>query len=327
MKNMKKELTHKLSLHSSDPSRIIEVIDLTKDFGRGIGVFDVTFYVKKGEVYGFLGPNGAGKSTTIRHLMGYYKPDKGVTYINGLESFKEYYKILENVGYLPGEPALPLYYTGNEFIDEMKSLKNVKDTSMIDYLIDYFKVDTNLLCKEMSMGMKRKMAIVVAFMNDPAVLILDEPTSGLDPQMQRKFIEFVKNEKKKGKTILLSSHIFSEVDATCDRISIIKDGRIVSEFEADTLKHASLKKYVVSFEDREKLDIFINNLNKDVIKVIDRNNDSLSLVVTVEDKDIKQLINSIADSQVSSFTEIKETLQDYFMSFYKEEKEFEGVGK
>lgn len=309
----------------SENKPVIVVDHLTKDFGGGMGIFDVNFHVNKGEVYGFLGPNGAGKSTTIRHLMGYYKPEKGATYINGKESFKEYYSLLKDVGYLPGEPALPLYYTGNEFIEEMKALKNIKDNTMLNYLIDYFQVDPELPCKEMSMGMKRKMAIVVAFMSDPDVLILDEPTSGLDPNMQEKFIAFVKDEKKKGKTILLSSHIFSEVDATCDRISIIKDGKIVSEFEADTLKHSSLKTYVISFSTIDEMNNFRTKVLDEKIKEIANDETNLKLTVTVDDKNINDLIVAVGAYQVKDFIEIKETLQDYFMSFYKEDHEFSGV--
>lgn len=324
--NKKHTLTDKLLLTSPLKDKHVIVIDhLTKDFGGGMGIFDVNFYVDKGEVYGFLGPNGAGKSTTIRHLMGYYKPEQGKTFINGHESFKEYYYLLRNVGYLPGEPALPLYYTGLEFIKEMKALKDIKDDAMLNYLIDYFEVDPRLSCKAMSMGMKRKMAIVVAFMSDPDVLVLDEPTSGLDPKMQEKFIEFVKQEKKKGKTILLSSHIFSEVDATCDRISIIKDGKIVSEFKAADLKHATTKKYVVSFASKEDLDLFVNEVINDKIIKESEDEDKLQLTITMEDKYTNDLTKILAHYKVANLLEIKETLQDYFMSFYKEDREFSGV--
>lgn len=319
---MKPESGNKIA---SNSNYIIQVSHLTKDFGGGMGIFDVTFHVNKGEVYGFLGPNGAGKSTTIRHLMGYYKPDSGITYINGKESFSEYYTLLKDVGYLPGEPALPLYYTGYEFISEMKALKNIKNDEMLNYLIDYFQVDPSLSCKEMSMGMKRKMAIVVAFMSDPSVLILDEPTSGLDPNMQDKFITFVKNEKKKGKTILLSSHIFSEVDATCDRISIIKDGKIVSEFEADSLKHSSLKTYVLTFSSLADISKFKKNVLNDNVKELSTDESTKKMTVTVDDSDINELISALSLYNVTDFVEIKETLQDYFMSFYKEDLEYQGV--
>ena len=223
---------------------VIEVNHLTKDYGSGRGVFDVSFRVEEGEVFGFLGPNGAGKSTTIRHLMGFSKPSSGDTKILGLDSFKDYSKILFNVGYIPGEIALPAGLTGYEFISMMQDMYGIHNQEMLDKMIKLFDLTDNVLkgdTKHMSLGVKRKLAIVTAFMSDPKVLILDEPTSGLDPVMQQNFINFILEEKQRGKTILLSSHIFSEVDATCDRIAIIKDGKIVSEFVANDLKHASLK--------------------------------------------------------------------------------------
>ena len=188
---------------------IIEVDNLTQDYGHGRGIFDVSFAVKEGEVFGFLGPNGAGKSTTIRHIMGFSRPQKGETRVFGMESFHNYYKILSNVGYLPGEIALPEGLNGKEFIKMMGDLRKSQNTDMLNYLLDKFKLDPNMDTKSMSLGDKRKLAIVTAFMNDPEVLILDEPTSGLDPVMQQNFIDFIKEEKKKGKTILLSSHIFN----------------------------------------------------------------------------------------------------------------------
>ncbi len=310
---------------SFNPNAIIQVSNLTHDFGLGMGVFNVSFSVKKGEVYGFLGPNGAGKSTTIRHIMGFYKPDSGFTSVNGMESFHNYYRILNDVGYLPGEPALPLSYTGKEFIQEMKLLKHLQNDEMLNYLLSYFQVDPNLPCKEMSMGMKRKMAIVVAFMSDPQVLILDEPTSGLDPLMQEKFISFVKDEKKKGKTILLSSHIFSEVDATCDRIGIIKDGKLVSEFKADDLKHNTLKTYLLVFKSQADLFSFEEGYLNDKIKKVKDDPLTNSLMISVDDSNINDLVKSLSRYQLIDFTEKKETLKDYFMSFYKENTVFSGV--
>ena len=195
---------------------VIEVSNLTKDYGSGRGVFDVSIHVDKGEVFGFLGPNGAGKSTTIRHLMGFSKPDKGSAKILEQETFSKYYEILNHVGYIPGEIALPTGLTGYEFLKMMQDLQNIHNQEYLNYLLKLFELEDNVLSgetKRMSLGVKRKLAIVAAFMSDPDVLILDEPTSGLDPVMQETFIEFIHQEKKRGKTILLSSHIFSEIDS------------------------------------------------------------------------------------------------------------------
>ena len=228
----------------------IEVEHLTKDYGSGRGVFDVSIAVDRGEVFGFLGPNGAGKSTTIRHLMGFSKPDSGSTKIEGMETFHRYFEVLNHVGYIPGEIALPAGLTGWEFIRMMQNLQKIHNEKRLGEMLKLFELEDEVLkgeTKRMSLGVKRKLAVVTAFMSDPDVLILDEPTSGLDPVMQENFIQFIHEEKERGKTILLSSHIFSEIDSTCDRIAIIKDGKIVSQFVADDLKHASRKYYTVTF--------------------------------------------------------------------------------
>ncbi len=151
----------------------IIVENLTKDYGHGRGVFDVSFEIGKGEVFGFLGPNGAGKSTTIRHLMGFSKPDNGSTKILGHESFNGYAKFMDKVGYLPGEIALPSGLTGWQFIDMMKKLKGNIDEAWLKHLIEYFQLDPSGDTKRMSLGIKRKLAVVTAFMNDPDILILD----------------------------------------------------------------------------------------------------------------------------------------------------------
>lgn len=308
---------------------VIDVEKLTKDYGSGRGVFDVSISVNESEVFGFLGPNGAGKSTTIRHLMGFSKPDSGSTKIFGKETFKKYYEILSKVGYIPGEIALPAGLTGNEFLDMMQSLQGVKNEIMKKRMLDMFELDDVALngeTKRMSLGVKRKLAIVAAFMSDPSVLILDEPTSGLDPVMQEQFIEFIHEEKARGKTILLSSHIFSEIDNTCDRIAIIKDGKIVSQFVADDLKHASRKFYTIKFSDEAEAKRFDEKAaNIPSLAELERRDGER--FVSVEDKDLNYLIRGVADMNIVSFGNRKESLQDYFMKFYKEEKDFKGALK
>ena len=306
-----------------EPEVIINVEHLTKDYGYGRGVFDVSIKVHKGECYGYLGPNGAGKSTTIRHIMGFSKTSVGKVQIYGQETFGNTEKILENVGYLPGEPALPLYMNGWEFIHMMEEMRGSKNEEMLNHLIDIFKFDPSMSIKEMSLGDKRKLAVVAAFMNDPDVLVLDEPTSGLDPIMQKVFIDFVIEEKKRGKTILLSSHIFSEVDATCDTISIIKDGKHVSTFKANDLKNSEKQTYILYFLNKENLDLYIEKGKEFNVKNI--NEHSLTAEVEFNKKDYKRFFESLSGIKVKQFVEKPFTLQDYFMSFYKEEKEFGGL--
>lgn len=305
---------------------VINVEHLTKDYGEGRGVFDVSFQVNEGEVFGFLGPNGAGKSTTIRHLLGFSKPDSGQTRIFGKESFSQYNKILRSVGYIPGEIALPSGLTGWEFLSMMQGMQGKKDPEKLAQLLKLFELDPSGETKRMSLGVKRKLAVVAAFMNDPDVLILDEPTSGLDPVMQEVFIDYIRNEKKRGKTILLSSHIFSEVDATCDRIAIIKDGRIVSDFIADDLRHATRKNYLITFRDREGLEKFASeNAETPILEIIGKDLTKNSVMIATDDQYINQVIDILSCYYVCGFSHKKETLEDYFMEYYKEEKNFRGV--
>lgn len=308
---------------------VINVERLTKDYGFGRGVFDVSIHVEKGEVFGFLGPNGAGKSTTIRHLMGFSKADDGKVEIFGKPTFGKYYEILKNVGYIPGEVALPAGLTGKEFLQMMQDLTGIYNNERLGMLLELFELDEASLLgdvKRMSLGVKRKLAVVSAFMSDPEVLILDEPTSGLDPVMQERFIEFIHKEKERGKTILLSSHIFSEIDNTCDRIAIIKDGKIVSEFVANDLKHASKKYYTVDFKAEEDKKKFLESSVgiESLTMINDKENE---IFISIEDKDLNKTINLLSAVDVTKFSNRKESLEDYFMKFYKEDKDFGGAIK
>ncbi len=309
---------------------VIEVKDLTKDYGSGRGVFNVSLSVNKGEVFGFLGPNGAGKSTTIRHLMGFSKPDSGETYIFGKPTFEKYYEVLSKVGYIPGEIALPQGLTGWEFIRMMQSMQKIENKARLNELLEIFELaDAELRgeTKRMSLGVKRKLAVVTAFMSDPEVLILDEPTSGLDPVMQENFIRFIHEEKERGKTILLSSHIFSEIDSTCDRIAIIKDGKIVSEFIADDLKHAALKYYSIGFKDEQSEIKFIESGKKLKTFSVEKTEEGNVVDVSFEDRDLNAVIALASDLGATGFSNRRESLEDYFMKFYKEEKDFGGALK
>ena len=301
---------------------IINVDHLTKDYGYGRGVFDVSIKVHRGECYGYLGPNGAGKSTTIRHIMGFSKPQKGSTQIFGIDTFGHTDEILGKVGYLPGEPSIPLGLNGWGFIKMMQDMRGEENNERLQYLLKLFRLDPSPNVKEMSLGEKRKLAVVAAFMNDPDVLILDEPTSGLDPVMQQVFIKFIVEEKKRGKTILLSSHIFSEVEATCDMISIIKDGKHVSTFNAEEVKKIDTKVYILTFRNKEYMDEY---LNKRPFEIVDQNEHRLTITVKFKQDKYKQFIDSLMGIKLSSFAEKPYTLQDYFMSFYKEEKVFGGL--
>ncbi|MDD4000173.1 MAG: ABC transporter ATP-binding protein [Bacilli bacterium] len=307
-------------------TNIVEVSNLTKDYGYGRGVFNVSFSIKKSEAFGFLGPNGAGKSTTVRQLMGFSKPQRGTTKIFGKDTFKNYNKILRRVGYIPGELALPAGLTGYEFIKMIQDLDHVYNNDRLSRLCSMFKLEDNILkmnTKQMSLGTKRKLVIITAFMSDPEILILDEPSSGLDPFMQDVFINFIKEEKKRGKTILLSSHLFNEVEQTCDRISIIKDGKIVSTFITNDLKHDKNKFYIVAFDNQNDYRDFLNEVSAvSYLKIVDYKNDKNKVFISTNDENIKEVVSLLSKYRITEFTNKKETLEDYFLKFYQEDKDF-----
>ena len=296
---------------------VLEVTHLTKDYGHSRGVFDVSFGVERGEVFGFLGPNGAGKTTTIRHIMGFSRPQKGETTVEGLDSWRNADVIQKNLGYLPGEIALPESLTGNQFIKMMADLRGVSDMTYTEKLIQKFELEPTGGLKRMSLGMKRKLAIVTAFMHDPAVLVLDEPTSGLDPIMQEIFISFIKEEKSRGKTILLSSHMFPEVDATCDRIAIIKEGRIISTVVADDLRHNENKTFKLEFKNKAEFERFREQVESagklNVPSIKEKYN---QVKITINDKDIDEFFEIVSNYELKFLSEIKFTLEDYFIKYY-----------
>ena len=296
----------------------IEVSHLTKDYGSGRGVFDVSLEVERGECFGFLGPNGAGKTTTIRHLMGFSRPQAGTVAIHGQDCWTRSAELQRTVGYLPGEIALPAGMTGTAFLRMMERMRGVRDDEHLKMLLDTFRLDPDIPTREMSLGVKRKMAVVTAFMHDPDILILDEPTSGLDPVMQQVFIDYVLWEKGRGKTVFLSSHLFNEVDATCDRIAIIKDGRIVSQFESNEFHQRGDRFYQVSFATVDAYQAFAAL----PYEVAARSPERRRAKVHVNDAQVNRLIADLADADVADFEEIPFTLEDYFMQFYREDRQF-----
>ena len=243
----------------ADGKKIIEVEHLTRDYGGGKGVFDVSFQVAAGEVFGFLGPNGAGKTTTIRHLMGFLKAKEGGCRINGLDCFRDREKVQQMLGYLPGEISFFDDMTGVEFLDFVSGYRKDKGESRRKELMDMFDLNPHGKIKKMSKGMKQKVGIVAAFMHDPQILILDEPTSGLDPLMQNRFIELVEAEREKGKTILMSGHMFEEVERTCDRIGIIRAGKLATVDSVETLRERHMHTYTVTLDTPEMAHAFSKN--------------------------------------------------------------------
>lgn len=289
---------------------VIKVDNISKDYGSGRGVFDLSFEVNKGEIFGMLGPNGAGKTTTIRQLMGFIKSDKGSAEILDMECFANRENIQSKLGYLPGEIAFMDEMKGSDFIKFIAEMKSIKNKNRIKELTDLFELDAGRKIKSMSKGTKQKIAIVCAFMNEPEVVILDEPTSGLDPLMQKKFIELILEEKKKGTTIFMSSHIFEEIEKTCDRTAILKEGKLIAIENMEELKSKKNKNFEVVFKTNEEA---LNFKNKIGFKSeIDNNIVKVSIVSNEVNNFIKELSNyNILDINSSS-----QTLEELFLHFY-----------
>lgn len=234
----------------------IYVENLSRDYGGGKGVFDVSLSVPGGEVFGFLGPNGAGKTTVIRHIMGFIRPESGQCKINGIDCWKKRDLVQQSVGYVPGELSFFEDMSGKEFLKFLQKYRGSKADNRQNELMERFELDAGAKIRKMSKGTKQKVAIAAAFMHDPEVLILDEPTSGLDPLMQSRFVELLREEKQRGKTIFLSSHMFEEVERTCDRIAIIRGGRLVTVDTVDTLRKKHLHTYRVTLDSEQEAKAF-----------------------------------------------------------------------
>jgi len=287
----------------------IQINNLTRDYGNGKGVFNLSLTVESGEVLGFLGPNGAGKTTTIRHLMGFIKPRQGSCTINGKDCWASSAEIQKTLGYIPGEIAFFDDMTGTDFLSFMLKYRGIKTAGRTKELLDIFELDPRGKIKKMSKGMKQKVGIVTAFAHDPEVLILDEPTSGLDPLMQNRFVDFIIEEKARGKTILMSSHMFEEVERTCHRVAIIKSGRLVATNSVETLKALQTKKYIITLDTPDNANIFAKDFAE--VEGISHNR----VTVTVQNN-ITKLISAMGRYPVTNISAPSQSLEDIFLHYY-----------
>ena len=288
---------------------VIEINQLTKDYGGGRGIFNVSLSVSKGEVFGFLGPNGACKSTTIRHLMGFIHGNSGSCKINGLDCMEDRSRIQKKLGYLPGEIAFMDDMTGIAFIKFAASVRGMKDLSRAYELMEMFELNASGKIKKMSKGMKQKVGIVCAFMHDPEILILDEPTSGLDPLMQNRFIELILSEKERGKTIFMSSHIFEEIERTCDRTAMIKDGHLIAVEDVNSIKASKHKSYVLTFATEEEASRFTTDVTD--AKLI-----SPIKVKVHYQGTLPPFLKLISEYKIMDLDTTTPTLEELFLHFY-----------
>jgi len=228
---------------------IIETEKLTKSYGEHRGIIDIDLTVDQAEVFGFLGPNGAGKTTTIRTLLDLIRPTSGRARVFGIETTVDPVSIHRRVGYIPGEFTLYDRLTGGQTLEYFGNLRGGVDPAYRASLIERFDIDPTRRFKEYSKGNKQKIGLVVALQHRPDLLILDEPTSGLDPLVQQSFYALVREAREEGRTVFLSSHILSEVERTCDRVAIIRDGLLVKVGRTDALRDLAHHQVELRFAD------------------------------------------------------------------------------
>jgi len=281
------------------------------------GIKEITFRVDQGEVFGFLGPNGAGKTTMIRHLMGFIKSDAGFAQIKGFDCWQDSLAVKRLVSYLPGEMNFLEQMSGWEFLNLMSGMHGDRPLyrTRRDALSERLDLNLKQSIRKMSKGMKQKLGIIYALMLDTEVLILDEPTSGLDPLMQKVFIDLLLEEKCRGKTIFISSHMFSEVERTCDRVGIIRDGELAAVEGIQKLRQAQHRTFEIRVADEGQVQL----LRDSGLTIVAVNGTGLTIEVQ---GDLNPLLSGLAQVNVKEFSQKSTELEEAFMHFYEGEGRF-----
>lgn len=275
----------------------------------------ITLGVASSEVYGFLGANGAGKSTTIRTLLNFIQPTSGSATIMGLDIVKDSVKAKRHVGYLSGEVALYGKATGKQFLAYMAALQPLKHRAYLQTLVDRFEVTLNQPIETLSKGNRQKLGIVQAFMHEPNVLILDEPTSGLDPLMQDEFFKLVHESKTRGAAVFLSSHNLSEVQRICDRVGIIKHGRLIREQTISELSDLSVPTFKVRLAHPSALERVKREPHLKLVSQVDGS----TLLVQPRDT-IAAALSDLSRYDIKTITTEQVDLEEEFMKFYEDEQ-------
>lgn len=293
----------------------IDICNLSRDYGSGKGIFDISLQVEEGETFGFAGINGAGKTTTIRHLMGFLRPREGTVMIRGKDCWKSSAELKKIVGYVPREIAFPDDGTGVAFLKRQMEMSGRGDMDYCEYVCDKLQLDATANLKSMSKGMKQKTALAAAFMQKPEILILDEPTTGLDPLMRDAFLELLEEQKAMGHTIFMSSHIFEEMETSCDRVALIKDGKIAAQISMDEIRHNKIKTYQIEFKDFDSYHKFVSM----GFHCIHAKPEKFMTQIEIHDEKITSLMKALKNLNVFYFKEIKHSLNEYFHQVFKEE--------
>ena len=292
----------------SKTEAILEIKKLKKYYGDIRGVEDVNMKIKEGEVYGFIGPNGSGKSTTIKTIMSLISATSGNVYINGKELDKNDLEIKKVIGYLPSEIKLYDDLTAKEILDFHESFYDKNLSKRRKDLVNLLKLDESKNIEELSLGNLKKLGIVLALMHEPKILILDEPTSGLDPIIQNIFYELLLEEKKKGTTILYSTHILSEVSKICDRIGFIKDGVIIKEDNIKSIEENSMTYLTIESDEVDKIK---KELNMKIIAETD------NLVKFINALKPNELLEILSKYKISKLLVEEVSIEDLFIEYYK----------
>ena len=287
---------------------VIEIKHLKKYYGQTKGIEDVSFKINKGEIYGFIGPNGAGKSTTIRTIMGLINKTDGKIFINGKELEKDDPVIKEKIGYLPSEINLYEDMTIKELFKYHESFYKRDLSKRKDELVKKLKVDVNKKIVSLSLGNLKKVGIILALMHEPEILILDEPTSGLDPIIQNELHNILIKEKEKGTTIIYSSHVLSEVSNLCDKVGLIKDGKIIKEDTMDNIKKDNYTYLRISSKE-------IDNIKKELnLKVYKETKTETTFINNLEPN---ELLSKLSKYEIDHLLIEEIQLEDLFINYYK----------
>ncbi len=292
---------------------IVEVEGLTKSYGGKRGITTVSFQVEEGEVFGFLGPNGAGKTTTIRLLMALLKADAGTARIAGLDCWQRSVELKRLIGYLPGEPSLDPNLTGGQILEYFGHLRGGVDQTYLKQLIARFDLDPGRKFRQYSSGNKRKVVLIQAFMHRPRLLILDEPTNGLDPLNQQEFGRMVKEVRDEGRTVFLSSHILSEVEQTCTRVGIIREGQLVRVGEVTELKDIKRHELTITFATAVPVEAFKQLPG---VAEAERLSDGQTLRLSIQGE-ADAVIKAAAQYAVVSLSSHEPSLEDIFLRYYQ----------
>ena len=287
---------------------ILVIKELKKYYGKSRGVENVSFTLNKGDIYGFIGPNGAGKSTTIRTIMGLINKTSGEILFDGKPMNPDEPNTIKRIGYLPSEINLYDDMTVKQILDYHESFYNKDTSKRRKELVKLLKIDESKKIEDLSLGNSKKVGIVLALIHEPELLILDEPTSGLDPIMQQVFHDILLEEKKKGTTILYSSHVLSEVSHLCERVGIIRDGIIIKEDTMDNIKKNNATYLKITSKDIEDIK---KELNLDIKE--ERNNE----VVFINTMNNNELIKILSKYDIENILIEEISLEDLFAKYYK----------